>query len=56
MVQLGRDALASLFYFYISVMLLKDRANENMFLWQLDEFVCAVVSVCLAALQQVLTL
>lgn len=33
MVQLSRDASASLFYFYITVMLLKDKAHENPFFW-----------------------
>lgn len=63
MVQLSRDASASLFYFYIAVMLLKDRAHENPFFWHPAQLLCSAVSISVngdlfhqSCAQQVLTL
>lgn len=63
MVQLSRDASASLFYFYITVMLLKDRAHENPFFWHPAQLRRSAVSISVngdlfhhSCAQQVLTL
>lgn len=63
MVQLSRDASASLFYFYITVMLLKDRAHENPLFWHPAQLRHSTVSIPVngdlfhhSCAQQVLTL
>lgn len=62
MVELSRDASASLFYFYITVTLLKDGAHENPFFWHPAPLLCSAVSISVnsdlfhhSCAQQVLT-